>query len=64
MTGCTATVCPDCGHVHAGVDLAQICVGCDCQSIPATLGRPRPARVQANADDYMDAAERHARRTR
>jgi hypothetical protein len=31
------------------------------------LGRPlryHPARVQANADDYPDAAELHARRAR
>jgi peptide deformylase len=56
------TPCPDCGHQHAGVELAQICVGCPCLSVPAILGPVRrPARVQANADDYPDAAELHAR---
>jgi hypothetical protein len=29
--------CPDCGHVHAGVDLGQICVGCPCLSVPAIV---------------------------
>jgi hypothetical protein len=55
--------CPDCGHRHAGLDLGQICVGCPCLSVPA--GRPvryHPARVQANADDYPDAAELESRR--
>lgn len=28
--------CPDCGHVHAGVELGQICIGCPCLSVPAT----------------------------
>lgn len=55
--------CPDCGHQHTGVELGQICIGCPCLSVPAILGPPRrhPARVQANADDYPDAAELHAR---
>jgi len=50
--------CPDCGHVHAGPELGGICVGCPC---PARPVRYHPARVQANADDYPDAAELHAR---
>jgi hypothetical protein len=56
--------CPDCGHRHTGPELGQICIGCPCLSVPAMLGRPvryHPARVQANADDYPDAAELHAR---
>jgi hypothetical protein len=60
-------VCPDCGHKHTGVELGQICIGCPCLSVPAMLGRPvryHPARVQANADDYPDAAELAARRAR
>jgi hypothetical protein len=47
--------CPDCGHVHAGVDAGQVCTVCECLSVPAILTRPvrrHPARVQANADDY------------
>jgi hypothetical protein len=32
-------LCPDCGHVHTGLDLGQICVGCPCLSVPAVVGR-------------------------
>jgi hypothetical protein len=54
-------VCPDCGHVHIGDAFASICVGCPCPTRPV---RRHPARVQANADDYPDAAELHARTMR
>lgn len=37
--------CESCGHVHAGVDLAFICIGCPCEE------RPAPIRLRTTVDD-------------
>jgi hypothetical protein len=42
--------CPQCGHEHAGIDLAFICIGCPC---PETPGKPADEDV---ADRAMDRA--------
>ena len=33
-----AALCPDCGHQHSTPAFGSICVGCDCQSVPAIVG--------------------------
>ena len=49
--------CAKCGHRHAGLTLANICVGCPCAE-PTPLGPAEDARIWIASQNAKDAADR------